>query len=333
MISIKPDFFGSFSCIADKCSDSCCIGWEIDVDEKALSKYRGINSDFGERLQGSISSDNTPHFILGGNERCPFLNGKNLCDIIINCGEEYLCDICREHPRFYEWYGNYKDCGLGLCCEEACRLLLSSDEPLKFIKETDETTDDNKIDSAVAQRIFEIREHIFNIISDRKALTLSQRITHCCDYINTLQKSFGCKSSCEIKDTVNEIFEIMKMSEPFDDSFPKFLNSFSFDKLRKSRDKAESKYERLFTYFVFRHFIKAIYDNDLITHFKVCILLLITELLYEESSKELSTLDAVKYISKQFEYSEENTDLLEFECADNRKLSFENLVSCLDYLL
>ena len=164
-------------------------------------------------------------------------------------------------------------------------------------------------------------------------MTLSERIKNCCDYINTLQKSFGCKSSCETKDTVNEIFEIMKISEPFDDSFSKFLSSFSFDKLRKNKEKAENKYEKLFSYFVFRHFIKAIYDNDLITHFKVCILLLITVLLFEEGCKELSTLDAVKYISKQFEYSEENTALLEFECADNRKLGFDNLISCLNYLL
>ena len=31
-----PDYYSEFSCIADKCSDNCCIGWEIDIDENSL---------------------------------------------------------------------------------------------------------------------------------------------------------------------------------------------------------------------------------------------------------------------------------------------------------
>ena len=43
MFTVKPDFYDNFKCIADKCTDSCCIGWEIDVDETALEKYNKIN--------------------------------------------------------------------------------------------------------------------------------------------------------------------------------------------------------------------------------------------------------------------------------------------------
>ena len=28
----KPDFYDSFKCRAGECTDSCCIGWEIDID-------------------------------------------------------------------------------------------------------------------------------------------------------------------------------------------------------------------------------------------------------------------------------------------------------------
>lgn len=328
MINIKPNFFSEFSCIADKCTDSCCIGWEIDIDENALTKYKD-KKDF----QKNISLEDTPHFILKENDRCPFLNEKNLCNMILNCGEDYLCDICREHPRFYEWYGNFKDCGLGLCCEEACRLLFNSNEPLSFIEEIDSTVDDNEIDEGTAQRIYETRKAIFKILADRQDLSLAKRIEKCCDYISSLQKSFACKHTAEVKDTANEIFEIMKMSEPFDDIFTEFLNKFSFDDLNKKTDKTQLDYERLFSYFVFRHFVKAIYDNDLITHFKVCILLLVIAILYDQTNSEVDKINTTKYISKQFEYSEENIDLLEFECADNHNLSFENLVALTDYLL
>lgn len=30
----KPDYYDRFRCIAGACKDSCCIGWEIDIDEK-----------------------------------------------------------------------------------------------------------------------------------------------------------------------------------------------------------------------------------------------------------------------------------------------------------
>ena len=66
------------------------------------------------------------------NGRCVFLNEKNLCQLIVELGDESLCDICREHPRFYEDFGVRQEAGLGLCCEEAVRLLLEHEMPLKF---------------------------------------------------------------------------------------------------------------------------------------------------------------------------------------------------------
>ena len=31
-----PSYYEEFSCIADKCKDNCCIGWEIDIDEETI---------------------------------------------------------------------------------------------------------------------------------------------------------------------------------------------------------------------------------------------------------------------------------------------------------
>ena len=151
MVVTRPDFYKKFKCIADKCTDSCCVGWEIIVDRKTRAKYNSIPGDFGEKIRANLVKDeaNATCFKLDENERCPFLNKNNLCDIIINCGEEALCGICTEHPRFYNDFGEVVECGLGLCCEEVVRLLLENDEPLEFVVfndedefyETDETED------------------------------------------------------------------------------------------------------------------------------------------------------------------------------------------------
>ena len=50
MIYIKPWFYDSFRCISSKCTDNCCIGWEIDVDDETLSKYNQVKGDFGKRI-------------------------------------------------------------------------------------------------------------------------------------------------------------------------------------------------------------------------------------------------------------------------------------------
>ena len=102
-----PDYYLAFRCSASGCEDNCCIGWEIDIDERAYADYMARGGVFGQRLRGSIAQGEAPHFLLQ-EERCPFLNEQNLCDIILNLGESALCEICTQHPRFHEWFGDIK---------------------------------------------------------------------------------------------------------------------------------------------------------------------------------------------------------------------------------
>ena len=103
MILRKPDFYDKFCCIASKCTDTCCVGWEIDIDETSQEKYSQVTGEFGDRLRENIEDG---HFKLIPHDRCPFLTRDNLCEIFTHLGEGALCDICREHPRFVEVYGD-----------------------------------------------------------------------------------------------------------------------------------------------------------------------------------------------------------------------------------
>ena len=70
---VKPSYCGSFQCIASRCRDNCCIGWEIDIDEETDQFYRTVKGEFGKRLEDGISREGTPHFRLKGEqERCAF---------------------------------------------------------------------------------------------------------------------------------------------------------------------------------------------------------------------------------------------------------------------
>ncbi len=130
-----PRYYLSFQCIAERCRHSCCVGWEIDVDAHTLSRYRALAGEIGEDIQKSIEeAEDGAHFRLCKDERCPHLDGRGLCRIITALGEGYLCEICREHPRFYHEIGGVWECGLGLACEEAARIVLDSEDYDDFVE-------------------------------------------------------------------------------------------------------------------------------------------------------------------------------------------------------
>ena len=88
-----PKYYRNFVCIADKCTHSCCVGWEIDVDENTLDKYATITHPYGDVIRSNIDNTDYPHFKLLENDRCPHLDDCGLCKIIKNLGEDFLCDI------------------------------------------------------------------------------------------------------------------------------------------------------------------------------------------------------------------------------------------------
>ncbi len=126
-----PKYFSEFKCIADRCKHSCCVGWEINIDENTYGKYSSLLCGYGEKIRNSIvynEATGTHIFALQSDGRCPHLNECGLCNIIIECGEECLSDICREHPRFYNLVSKGCEVGLGMVCEAAADIILGSDD-------------------------------------------------------------------------------------------------------------------------------------------------------------------------------------------------------------
>lgn len=139
MICVYPDFYRSFSCKAGDCLHSCCRGWEIDVDEESSAYYRTLPGRLGRELRAALKQeDGVWHFRLKDGDRCPFLREDGLCRLILELGEQALCDICALHPRFYGELNEFEFCGLGLSCEKVCELLFSSSEPLRFVLDGEE---------------------------------------------------------------------------------------------------------------------------------------------------------------------------------------------------
>lgn len=167
-----PYYYQNFKCIADRCRHSCCIGWEIGIDPQSLSRYRAVPGPFGEKLRAQILEDGEEAcFRLDERERCPFLDQQGLCEIYRELGEESLCAICTDHPRFRNYFSDRVEMGLGLCCEEAARLILSQTEPFRL--EIWEPGEETPTDEEAA--FFHFRHHYIQTIQNR-TVPLAERL-------------------------------------------------------------------------------------------------------------------------------------------------------------
>ena len=137
MILKIPDYYGEFACLAGSCKHSCCVGWEVDIDEDTWDYYDTVGGPFGDRLRSlkmvlEEEGEEDRCFRLTEEGRCPFLDGDGLCEIIRELGEEALCEVCTEYPRFTVEYGDTREKCLSISCEEVGRILFSRETPVAF---------------------------------------------------------------------------------------------------------------------------------------------------------------------------------------------------------
>ena len=285
MLLRKPDFYDSFKCIASKCSDTCCVGWEIDVDEASQEAYRNVSGVFGDRLRSYIEDG---HFKLLPHDRCPFLDRENLCEIYRNLGEGALCDICREHPRFVEVYGDIMERGLGLCCEEAARLLLAGEGPLSFVnEECDEPEDDLDDDDR------EIRDEVLGE-RERMLGTLASNSVHFTDKLESVFAYNGKDPFFPFK-SAHDMYELLAKTESFG---PAPECQFS-----------ETESLRLIAYLIYRHYAKCLFEGR--EQGKLFFALFFWNAARLFAGELGGKINAIKMLSRQLEYCEENMVLIE----------------------
>ncbi len=299
-MQIFPNYYSQFHCIADKCDHSCCIGWEIDIDEKTLENYNSQNTPFGEKIRSKIEGDE-PHFVLSEDERCPFLQKNGLCEIIINCGEDALCDICRLHPRFCNFYSGFTEIGLGLCCEEAARIILAQTEKFSIdIPEDASLTDFEK-------EFFDVRSEIFDILQNRD-LSIKERFS-------LLSKKFGFEFEFDLSKLCDKYISLERLDDNWTDVLLR-LENCSFDESIFERQDMSVAFEQLSVYFVFRHLHSAIdfvnYADyvrfSLVSTYMIAAVCAMTG---KTSPRDISEI--CRMYSSEIEYSEENVlELVEF---------------------
>ena len=289
-----PKYYREFRCIASRCRHSCCIGWEIDVDQQTLARYRALRDGYGRVVADSIDESDTPHFRLGAGERCPHLNETGLCRIILSLGEEYLCEICREHPRFYHRTPHGMEVGLGMACEEACRIILASDDYAQMVEIG--SVDAEEEDAADFDAT-ELRQGVYALLADRSVAYAARR--------EALARSFALSDTLEDDTAWRALLSSLEYLNEADRQ--EFLR-YSYDAPISSAREAVA--ERALAYFIFRHGSDAKTPADFRAALGLSLLCerLLLTMTVGGSAEDFAV--AARMLSEEIEYSEDNTQAI-----------------------
>lgn len=200
MISLYPTFYHIFQCKANQCHHTCCQKWTIDVDEETAKLYQTLPTPLGEDLRKFMTVDDEGYYFMFSDKQptCPLLREDGLCRVVLELGEDSLCDTCHMHPRFYKYIEDLELCGVGLSCEESVEKLLATEgDQLQF------TIEDDDCEFTAEDR--PVLENIFDLL----ALGINPAI---CQF--TLNHSIHY---CQ------ELVTIYKKTEPIDEEWTKQL--------------------------------------------------------------------------------------------------------------
>ena len=292
MISIYPTIYHTFQCKADRCENTCCQLWTIDIDESTAERYHTMIGPLGESLRQAITVDDEGSHFVFSNEQpiCPLLNEQGLCKVVLELGEEGLCDTCHMHPRFYKYIEDLELCGVGLSCEASVELLAEdtqSDQVIFTIEDDDsEFSPDERL---TIQNIFEL-------------LALD------------IDSSYFQYSPNPDVQYYAKLLDLYGTTEPIDEEWTVQINTLSHD-IEKLITAVQSYianhdmglFNKVFQYILYRQ-IDMLADYSLesiLSYAKDSV-----EYILITSAIEGSPLKQVARWSQQIEYDEDNVDLL-----------------------
>ncbi|MBR3515661.1 MAG: flagellin lysine-N-methylase [Lachnospiraceae bacterium] len=225
MLVKKISYYDKFKCLMGECPLSCCKGWRIPLDDKAIRRFRNEKGLWGLRLRAAMHGKVQPSFSPYC-FRCPFLRLDGRCGMQLKKGEEYLADICRTYPRIKFCPGSYTELQLDLSCVHVAELFLKYRDEQFFVEEESpeeyEQTGDND-DPEYLAALEKSRESLLTVIADAAkegdAATLEEALRNAAAYAYTVQDKMMREGVSEAEALQNG-FELSEDTEWLPRLFP-----------------------------------------------------------------------------------------------------------------
>lgn len=138
---LGPEYLQRFTCIADRCEDTCCSGLKVPVDAYGRNRMREALAAEGMPvakfdqlvpLNPDRSDPEQAGFIqMDAKGRCPFLDEKQLCSVHRKHGGSVLANACAMFPRAVTHFPDRREVAGSFACPEIVRLALLTETPLE----------------------------------------------------------------------------------------------------------------------------------------------------------------------------------------------------------
>jgi len=131
-VFITPEYITKFNCIGKDCIDSCCTGFNIELDKETYKKYikspdKKINLISKKYIIKNKTEANLSFAkIENKNHSCPFLANDKLCKAYSLLGKESLSVGCSTYPRVIKRFKEATFLAGEISCPEIARLCLST---------------------------------------------------------------------------------------------------------------------------------------------------------------------------------------------------------------
>ena len=322
----EPSYYSAFSCIADRCPDTCCRGWEVVIDEKTRRQYEALEGPVGDYVRSCLQTDEDGDCCMKSRDgRCSMLLENGLCLLQKTYGERILSQVCARYPRFFHEFGSLTEKGISLSCPVACALILNT--PFTIIEtDNDDLPSPNDIDPATYYAFLRGRSVAFRIaetsrfsVSHRMALLLAfaEELETAVDHPDPVLNRWSDAGFLADKLTTlhpkrradfQKLVSVYCSMEPLTERYPSLLKKL--DRCPPMPD--ETTGQRLLQYFLYKYFLQAAYDGKLLKKVQLAAasLLMCNALLAAWNPQtEADKIDLLHLYSRELEHSEPNLEV------------------------
>lgn len=131
------DWYNRFQCMGGTCPLTCCTAnWSIRLTDEEIKMYQDMEHPFRNSILEQIDTEKKA--LKNRGRHCAMLNDEGWCQIILECGEEYISNTCKVFPRYTAGFGDIMERTVGIGCPLAAEYLFR-EESIEFDFGTDET--------------------------------------------------------------------------------------------------------------------------------------------------------------------------------------------------
>ena len=340
MRDIYPDFYKDFKCIANRCEDSCCKDWDIDIDSETERFYQTVQGALGDKIRRKLCTDEYNERVFKvENGRCPFWNSDMLCDIFIGIGEEHLSDTCGNFPRVAIEYGDFCEHILSFACPEAARLMLRAEDPYADFGAQEMNGEE---DEEYLSFLLKARSRSAQMLVDQ-TVPFAYRLADCLEFNAQVQSLLDGKEPAPLSfnDAAQSgcgfIFELHKGFEIMSAEWKAALeHTMACEGSLAVSEDFDRDFERFALYYLYRYYLEAVRSGDVLYCLRriVCAYIITGKMDadFAERDYPYPRLRVLQRYSKEVEHSYLNTAALNSAFDSDSRYTVENLIALLEAL-